>query len=329
MLAHLNVFARQFQLSWQAVEHAIIGDISIPGDLSLLGGEALPGKVLRQGQQLLLRQPLDRAHVGGAMDAAIDALAPSMCLAVQIIQIGEADTRPEALFHMAHGALHLALRLRGVSLADPRSHANRDHEVRKARIPARLVVLHFQQHALHPIGEGNFRESAEVLTCLHEATNQRRGITTFHKGDETHTGIAKNGGKSIKFMHLASVFVHKFSPVELNLLPWLCFIALDRRVPSHRRPQRMHKFLQNTDPTSIAHLLQAGKDDLAIGAVVLRDPLRDLLFKRIELRGPRWPWFADHRLWMVEIFAHGRSRDLQFLRNFLHALPLDVKIVYC
>src|SRR5258708_7055975 len=48
-LAHLNVFARQFQFPRQSIEHAIVGDISIPGDFSLLGGEALPGKVGRQG----------------------------------------------------------------------------------------------------------------------------------------------------------------------------------------------------------------------------------------------------------------------------------------
>ena len=62
--------------------------------------------------------------------------------------------------------------------------------------------------------------------------------------------------------------------------------------------QRLDTLLEDTDPASIAHLVQASENDLAIGAVVFRDPLRDLLFKGIELGGPRWPWFRDHRLWM-------------------------------
>jgi hypothetical protein len=90
----------------------------------------------------------------------------------------------------------------------------------------------------------------------------------------------------------------------------------------------MDEFFQDADPTAVAHLLQAGKDDFAIGAMVLRHPLRDLLFERIKLGGPRWTWFRDHGFRVVQVLAHSRPRDLQFLSNFLHGLPFNVKIVY-
>jgi hypothetical protein len=46
--------------------------------MPLFGSEAFPGKILRQGQQLLLGQTIHRASVGGAMDAGGDPLAPRM-----------------------------------------------------------------------------------------------------------------------------------------------------------------------------------------------------------------------------------------------------------
>lgn len=44
--------------------------------------------------------------------------------------------------------------------------------------------------------------------------------------------------------HLPLIFVDKFSPIELELLAGLRFIALDRGVSSYRRSQGMNKFLE-------------------------------------------------------------------------------------
>jgi hypothetical protein len=62
--------------------------------MPLFGGEAFPGKVLWQGQQLLLGQTIYRANMCGAMDAGVDALAPGIRLAIEIIQIRERDPTP-------------------------------------------------------------------------------------------------------------------------------------------------------------------------------------------------------------------------------------------
>ena len=78
-----------------------------------------------------------------AMHAAVDALAPAVRLAVEIIQVREGHSCPEALLHMADRALDLAFRLGRVWLAHPRRDPNRDHEIGKARIPPRFVLLHF------------------------------------------------------------------------------------------------------------------------------------------------------------------------------------------
>jgi hypothetical protein len=45
------------------------------------------------------------------MHARVDALAPRIRLAIEIIEVGELDSCPEALLDMAHRALHFALGL--------------------------------------------------------------------------------------------------------------------------------------------------------------------------------------------------------------------------
>ena len=62
--------------------------------MPLFGREAFPGKVLGQGEQLLLSQTIHWACVCGAMDTGIDALAPVMRLAIEIVQIREGDPTP-------------------------------------------------------------------------------------------------------------------------------------------------------------------------------------------------------------------------------------------
>ena len=87
------------------IEHAIVGQIPIPGDLALFSGEALPGEGSRQRQQVLFCQSIHWASVGGAMHTRIDPLAPRMRLAVEIIKIGKRDACPQALLHHAYRAL--------------------------------------------------------------------------------------------------------------------------------------------------------------------------------------------------------------------------------
>ena len=62
--------------------------------------------------------------------------------------------------------------------------------------------------------------------------------------------------------------------------------------------------------------------------MVFHDPLLDLLFKRIQLGGPRWTWFRDHRFRVLQVFAHRRARDVQLLSYLLHCLALCIEIVY-
>ena len=93
-VSHLDLFACQLQCPWQPIEHPIIGDVAIPGHLAFFGSKAFPGKLLGQRLQLLLGQTIHRAHVCGAMDAGVDALAPRIGLAIEIIQIREGDPTP-------------------------------------------------------------------------------------------------------------------------------------------------------------------------------------------------------------------------------------------
>jgi hypothetical protein len=93
-LPHLNLLACQLQRTWQSIEHPIVGDVAIPGHFALLGGEAFPGNGFGQRQEFLLGQTIYWASVPGAMNARIDAFAPGMRLAIELIQVAESDPRP-------------------------------------------------------------------------------------------------------------------------------------------------------------------------------------------------------------------------------------------
>ena len=97
-LAHLHHRSGHGGLRGQAIQDPIVGQVAIPADFALFGGKAFPGKGLGQGRERLLFATLAGAFVRGAMHAAIDALTPDVRLAVEVINIAEADTCPEALF---------------------------------------------------------------------------------------------------------------------------------------------------------------------------------------------------------------------------------------
>ena len=62
--------------------------------MPLLSGEAFPGKGFRQGQQLLLSETIHRPGMSRSMYARIDALAPRVRLAIEIVEVGKPDPRP-------------------------------------------------------------------------------------------------------------------------------------------------------------------------------------------------------------------------------------------
>jgi len=100
-LTHLDDRSGHGGIRGQAIQDPIVGQIAIPPDFTLFGGKAFPGKGDRQGRERLLFAALSGAFVRGAMHAAIDALTPGMCLTVEVIDIAEANPRPEALFDEA------------------------------------------------------------------------------------------------------------------------------------------------------------------------------------------------------------------------------------
>jgi hypothetical protein len=90
------------------------------------------------------------------MDPAVDALTPGSRLTIEIIDIREGDAWPEILFDKANRAFDFPLRLRRKRLTDTRRDPNGGHEVGKPRIPAWLVLLHFEEHAFHTVSESGF-----------------------------------------------------------------------------------------------------------------------------------------------------------------------------
>jgi len=124
--------------------------------MPLFAGKAFPGKGLGQRRQGFLLAALAGPFVGRAMDPAVDALAPDLGLAIEVLDIREGDAWPEILFHKANRALDLPLRLGRIRFTDAGRDPNGGHEVGKQRIPAWLFLLHFEEHAFHAVGESGF-----------------------------------------------------------------------------------------------------------------------------------------------------------------------------
>src|SRR6266567_6438179 len=222
----------------QAIQDPIVRQVAIPPDFALFGGEAFPGKRRRQWGERFLLAALPGPFVGGAMDPAIDALAPDVRLAIEVVDIREGDSCPEALFDHPHCALDFALRLRSERLADPWRDPNRGHEIRKERVPPRHLALHFQQqHALHAIGQGRLGEPAKVLKGLHQAPDHRRRITAFDEGHKAHARVAEDRGEPVELARHSLLLILELAPIELDLLARLRFIAHYRVVPLGWRTQ--------------------------------------------------------------------------------------------
>src|SRR6266566_1387079 len=117
---HLHHGASHGRFCREAIEHAIVGQETVPADAALLSTEALPGIVSRQRTQLFLDPPVHRDALGGTMDLLIEPIAPGSCLLVEIINISKANARPEAIFDDPYTPLHFALRLGFSNLADTR-----------------------------------------------------------------------------------------------------------------------------------------------------------------------------------------------------------------
>src|SRR5438552_18904812 len=101
-LADLDSLASEFQDTWQAIENAIIGHIPIPGHFAFFRGEALPRKGGWQRKQILLQETIHRTSMRRAMNTSIDALAPRIRLAIEIVEIGKGDPAPQALLDVIH-----------------------------------------------------------------------------------------------------------------------------------------------------------------------------------------------------------------------------------
>src|SRR5947208_16747094 len=90
----------------QAIQHPIVGQVAIPADFALLRRKAFPGKRLWQGHKRFLLAALDGPFMGRAMDSGVDALAPDLGLAIEVIDFRERDAWPEILFDKADRAFN-------------------------------------------------------------------------------------------------------------------------------------------------------------------------------------------------------------------------------
>src|SRR5579864_2686941 len=268
-LTDLDDRSRYGWIRGQAIQDAIVRQVAIPPNFALFGGEAFPGKRRRQRGKRLLLAALPGPFMGGAMDTGIDALAPDVRLAIEVVDIGERDPRPQALFDYPHRALDFPFRLRRVRATDPWRDPDGGHEISKERVPARHLALHFQQqHALHAIGQGRLGKPTKVLKGLHQTADQRCRITALDEGHKAHAGVAEDGSEAVELAGRSILLVLKLPPIELHLFSRLGFIAYHRIVSCCWRTQEMDKGFEHAQAPGIAQRQQTRQHGLTIVAMI-------------------------------------------------------------
>jgi hypothetical protein len=103
-------------------------------------------------------QPTYPEALGGWCDAriSIEPITPPLRLPIEMIDIGKANPRPEAVFNHPDAPLDLAFRLWLERPTDPRRDPKRSHEIGEQRIPDGGLAIHVQEDTLHAIGQGSF-----------------------------------------------------------------------------------------------------------------------------------------------------------------------------
>ncbi len=189
-LTHLHGGANEWGMAWaggrQTVEDTVIGDVAIPAHPPFLAGEAFPGPARGQSTQALLGPTHPRRDPCGGMRLSIEPLAPGQYLLVEIVEVGEAHTGPEARLQYADGALDLAFGLGRVGAADARRDAQTRHKVAKGGVPLCRSVLDAHQDALHAIRQHRTRRAPEILKSRHETAEERGRIGALRETRKAH-----------------------------------------------------------------------------------------------------------------------------------------------
>ncbi len=141
-----------------------------PLRLSRKGGDALGGRHGPQQEPLLL-EPVRRPLVGGAVDPLVGHVeAPEHGLPVEVVEVRGTRGWDEGVLHVAQKALHLALGLGPVRLAEPGVEAHPQRTVQEARGPHRWAVrVPPQHHQLRVVVQESPGHAAEVLEGMHVA----------------------------------------------------------------------------------------------------------------------------------------------------------------
>src|SRR6266545_3606622 len=243
----------------------------------------------------------------GGMHALVAPVTPGAGLPIEVVKVGKAHARPEALLDHPDTALNLAFGLWRVGAADAGGDANGGQKVGKLGIPLRRFPVHLKKHTFHAVGEEAGGQPLEILAGLHDAADKRGGVAALGEADKPHTRIAEHRRKAVELADLALLLEQEFAPVELQLLAGLGFIAPYRLASATRRTKRLDKVLQDTDRATIALFAQPFEHGLAIEQMVLANPGANLALKRVKFALAARPGCGLRSA--TQVFAHGVAGD--------------------
>ena len=150
-----------------------------------------------------------------------DVRQPVQPLPVQVVEVNKVCAHPEVLTHIAHHALHFALRLGAIRLAGVGRKAIVQSEVQIARIPVNLApCAPAQDGGLQVVVQHLLRHPAKVLESVLVTAQPGAHIRPCAELQIQHPRVAQRHDEGVQALLPALVTdVAKAAPVHLRLLP--------------------------------------------------------------------------------------------------------------
>ncbi len=279
-------------LSRDGVGGAAHRDDGVGADLAQL---LIVGWVTRVGQgdekRPLLLPDLVGDPAGGAVDTRVgDVVGPEFHPGVEVLEGVEFAVLEEVSLHVQEDPLVLAFAVGVGDLAQVRLIAVVAHEVGKARVPKRLVVLADgpEDDGGHAVVHALFRDPAKVLEGA-DVSLEQRGLAFV--GVKAHVGlsrVAQGRGEGVDDPLLSAqrdavgrpVELHLFTRIRLEAPPDLLLLAW-------LHPLGAGVVRQDGEPALVALLLDLAQD-AGVGEIASH-LLLDRLAEGVELACPVGP----------------------------------------
>ena len=315
-LAHLHRGAHPLPVD--PVSGGLPADKAVPRHQPVFPQVGRQPASLRQLPQmrLFLGQHLRGRTSRGSMGPPVgDAVAPLQGLSVQVGIIGEAQAGPQVATHVLHPALHLALGLGPVGLAQAQLKAQPQGEVQHPPVPlGTALLIPAQGHHLGVVIETAPGHPAKVFKGIDVALDEAGRVRPLYKFHVDGSRPAEHHHEG-PHLPLATLFVHvaEASPVHLGLFPCRC-LKSHRGLRLAATAAGSHVIRHRAIAAFIPHATDLPQQHSAI-LQPLGNSVVNVVGVWVQPGAPQGPRLRCQRLRRVQVLEHritGQSQPLGY-----------------